>query len=301
MDPLALFVNILPLAALVALGHAAARWGEVDARSLATVAIYILVPVVVFGFLAQADLRPAFVALPFVAFALHAGITLAVWRLARAVYPDSRANLLAMVVGTANAGYMGLPVAAALFPPEQVGVYALLLIGDVVYGATVFYYVAARGRFSVGESMGKLARFPLVYAAAAGLAVNLAGVPLPAALWDAWEPCKGAYVVVGMMALGAALPRRMVFAPRFVGLACAGKFVAWPAAALALIWAAGPVLPPEAGGLLLAFAALPPAVGSVAYAAALDLRPEKAATTVLAATAASLITIPLTLWALGVE
>jgi malate permease and related proteins len=305
VDTFALFVNILPLYALVALGHVAAQHAGVDRRALAQLAIFFLVPVVIFGFLAQIDLRPEFALLPLVGFGLHASVALAFLAVGRWVYPDNRANLLALVAGSANSGYFGLPVVMALFDPYWVGAYTLILLGGIVYEATIMYYIAARGQCTVRQSLIKLARFPVLYAALAGLAWNLAAWPLPPLALEYWGHFKGAYVVIGMMIVGAALPRldRLVWAPRFLALAFAGKFVAWPAAALALVALdrAGPaLLPPEAHKLILVLSVLPPAANVAAFAAALDLRPDKAATVVLLGTLFALAYIPIMLWAMGV-
>ena len=305
VDTFALFVNILPLYALVALGHVAAQHAGVDRRSVASLAIFFLVPVVIFGFLAQIDLRPEFALLPLIGFALHAGVALAFLAIGRRVYPDNRANLLALLAGSANTGYFGLPVVMMLFEPYWVGAYTLILLGGIVYEATIMYYIAARGRLTVRQSLGKLARFPVLYAALAGLAWNLAGWPLPGLALEYWGHFKGAYIVVGMMIVGAALPplSRLVWAPRFLALAFVGKFVAWPVAAGALVLMdrAGPqLLPPEAHKLILVLSVLPPAANVAAFAAALDLRPDKAATAVLLGTLFALAYIPVMLWAMGV-
>lgn len=230
MDTLSLFINILPLYGLVVLGYIAAHWGGVDKKSIANLAIYFLVPVVVFGFIAQVELRPQFALLPLVSFALSTAVTLMFLWIGRKIYPDNRANLLAMITGTVNSGYFGFPLVMLLFDNQWIGAYTLLFLGFVFKQSTVLYYIAARGNFSVRDSVLKLLHFPVLYAAIAGLVVNLAGWNLSPIALTYFGHFKGAYVVIGMMILGASLPRvsTFTFAPRFITMSFIGKFVVWP-------------------------------------------------------------------------
>ncbi len=128
-------------------------------------------------------------------------------------------------------------------------------------------------------------------------------VRLPEIFDTYWAHFKGAYVITGMMIIGVALSKgeKLVFSASFMGLAYAAKFVVWPALVLALIVLDKGVthlFPPEVHDLLFVLAILPPAANVVAFAAQLNLRPEKAATTVLIGTLLGLFYIPLVLmWA----
>ncbi len=288
----------------MALGYIAAHYAGVERKNLATLLLFFLSPAVMFGLIAQAEIRPAFALLPVIGFVLPSVLTLGFFAVARRIYADNRANLLALCAGTTNTGYFGLPVMMVLFTPYWVSVYALILLGWTFYESIVLYYIAVRGHCTVRESVYKLIRFPAIYAALAGLAVSLMGWDLPPLVLDYWGKFRGAYIVISMMTLGAALPplNALVFAPRFMAWAFLGKFVAWPLAVGALVgldYFTINLFPPEIHRMLMVMSLLPPAVNATAFAVQLDLRPEKAATTVLVGTLLALIVLPLFIGNMG--
>ncbi|MCF8496133.1 MAG: AEC family transporter [Alphaproteobacteria bacterium] len=294
---LSLLSSLLPLYGLIGLGFFAGRVLKADRQTIAHVLIFIFMPAVIFGFVAGLDLRPEYAALPVIVYILTALVTFAFLHIGRLVYGDGRANLLALCAGMGNTGYFGLPLVLLLFEERWVGVYMFMLLGVSLFEATLGYYIAARGAFTVRESLRKLARFPSLYAVFAGLAVNLSGTELPALFLTYWGYFKGCYVVLGMMLIGVALAsaRGMVLAPRFLGLAFAGKFLAWTVLAFGFIEIDRVFLgffTPEIHALFMILAIVPPAANITAFAAQMDLRPEKAAATVLVGTVAALFYIP---------
>lgn len=292
-----LLSNIAPLYLIIILGWIAGRFYEVDRQSLAGLAIYIIVPIVSFYYVSNLEFKAAYIALPLVVYTLFSSVTLLFYRIGNAVYGDKRANLLAMCASASNTGYLGLPLVILLFPPEWVGVYVFALSGGLLYEATIMYYIANRGNFSPKDSFKRVLQFPVLYAIIAGLLVNYTGVELPSQLDSLWTYFKGAYVVVGMMIVGCSLSKvsKLVIAPRFLALSFLGQFVLWPIMAFALIAFDLNVLhwfQPEVHKMLMIMAIVPPAANIAAFAAKLDLNPEKAATTVLIGTIFALFYIP---------
>lgn len=292
-----LLTNIIPLYVIIALGWVAGRFYDVDRTSLASLAIYILVPVVSFYYVSGLDFKPAYIALPLMVYALFSAVTILFYRIGRAVYADKRANLLAMCASASNTGYLGLPIVILLFPPEWVGVYVFALSGGLLYEATVMYYIANRGNFSPKDSFIRVLKFPVLYAIIAGLIVNAAHIELPHQLDSFWTYFKGAYVVIGMMIVGCSLSKvsKLVIAPKFLALSFAGQFILWPLLAFGLIALDQNVIhwfEPQVHKMLMIMAIVPPAANIAAFAAKLDLNPEKAATTVLLGTIFALFYIP---------
>lgn len=295
---LLLLKNLIPLYLIIAAGYAGGRWLEFDRKTLANFSLYFCVPVVFFGFVAGLDFKPEYILLPVIAYGISVVTAFAFLWIGNAIYGDNRANLLAMLTSMGNTGYFGLPVALLLFDAQHVGIYMFMLVGISMFEATIGYYIAARGKFSVRESLIKLAKFPSIYAVAAGLAVNFAGWELPDLFQTYWTYFKGAYVIAGMMIIGVALSAIQKFSivPDFTALAFAGKFIAWPV--LAFMFAVFDahvtrLYEPEIYRLLYLLAAVPFAANIAAFAAQMDLRPEKAATTILLGTVFALFFIPL--------
>ncbi len=293
-----LFTNLIPLYLLIALGWVAGRYFDVDRQSLGSLGIYIFMPIVAFGFVAGLDFKPEYALLPVIVFALFSCVTLFFYALGKRIYPDNRANLMAMCAGAGNTGYFGLPLILLLFDPQWIAVYIFAMMGASIYEATVMFYIANRGQFDARQSLMKLLKFPTIYAIAAALIYNASGLGLPEQFLTYWNYTKGAYVLIGMMIIGVSLSKaeRLVIAPRFLGLVFAGKFVVWPLAAFALVWLDNTVFGffgREIHDLLIIMSIVPPAANIAAFAAQLNIRPEKAATTVLIGTILALFYIPI--------
>jgi len=92
--------------------------------------------------------------------------------------------------------------------------------------------------------------------------------------------------------------KTLVIAPRFITLAFLGKFIIWPLVAYVFIWIDQTVLhwfAREIHQIIFVMAIVPPAANTAAFAAQLDMNPEKAATTILIGTLIALLSIPLML------
>lgn len=295
-----LFNNLIPLYLLIALGYVAGKFFNVERQTLGALGIYIIMPIVAFGFVAKLEFHPSYIALPVLYFMVLSGLSLLWLRLGKKIYPDVRANLLAMISNAGNTGYFGLPLILTLMEPKWAGLYIFMMMGGSVYEATVMYYIAARGKFDVKQSLIKLAKFPTLYAIALGILFNLSGYEFSDLVNIYWGYFKGAYVVIGMMIIGAALSRveKLVIAPRFISLAFLGKFIVFPAIALAMIALDKFVLGfygTEIHKMFLVLSIVPPAANIAAFAVEMNLNPEKAATTILLGTILALFTIPVML------
>ncbi len=301
---LTLFTNLLPLYGLIALGFIAGRYLEVDGKSLANIALYICVPVVAFGFVVDLDFKPIYLGLPIVFFIIFSAIALVFLKIGKKVYGDKRANLLAMCASSLNTGYFGLPVMLLLFDPHWVAVYLFMMMGGLIFEATLFYYIAARGVFDMRESLVRLAKFSAIYAIIIAIIFNLNHVQMPEMFDTYFTHFTGAYVILGMMIIGTALAKagRLVWAPRFLGLTFLAQFIIWPLLMVAIVWLDRSYthwFDPEIHRFIIITALLPPAANTAAFAAQFDLRPDKAATTVLLGTLFALVYIPAMLVLLG--
>jgi len=298
--------NLLPLYALIAMGYFAGRVLKVDRQSLGTLAMYLFMPVVVFGFVADLDFQSKYIILPVLLFAIGAVVAFVFLKLGKKIYGDGQANLMAMCASMGNTGYFGLPLVLLFFSKEIVAIYIFMNLGALIFEATIGYYIAARGNFDVKTSLRKIIRFPSIYAIALGLLVNANGAELPEIFWTYWTHFKGAYVVVGMMIIGAALSNieKFVFGPRFIALVFAGKFFCWPALTYGFIAAdiyAFHWFNTEIHQLLLMISIVPSGANIAAFATQMNLEPEKAATTILIGTIFALLYIPAVLWMLGIS
>ncbi len=303
---LSLFFNLLPLYALIGAGYFAGKVLNVDRQSLGSLAIYMFMPVVVFGSVSNLEFKAAYIILPIFIYAVSIIVGLGSLKIGNMIYKDSQANLMAMCTSMGNTGYFGLPLVLLFFDEEALAIYIFMMLGGLMYEATVGYYIAARGAFTARESLIKLVKFPTIYAMAAGFTINFLNIELPEVFWTYWTHFKGAYVVVGMMIVGAALATldKFVFGPRFIGLVFVGKFVAWIALAFGFVVLDRAFLhwfSPEIHNLVMVMALVPPAANIATFATQMNLQPEKAATTILIGTIFALFYIPAMIWLLGIQ
>ena len=204
---LLLLQKLMPLYVIISIGWVAGKIENVDIKSLAFLSIYVLAPITVIGYIMQMEFKPIYIGLPVLVYGACCLITFSILRFAKAVYPDNRSVLLTMCASRNNAGYFGLPLVIALFPPDLIGVYMFMLMGNIIFGNTVGYYIWMRGNMSGRESMMKVLKFPGLYAFIIGIVLNIRGVSLNNDTLTYWAYFKGAYIVIGMLIIGTALSR----------------------------------------------------------------------------------------------
>ena len=214
---------------------------------------------------------------------------------------------MAMSASMGNTGYFGIPLMMLFFNEDIIAIYIFMMLGGTVYESTTGFYIAARSSFTVKQSIIKLIKFPGIYAIAAGLIWNILGLEFLDLAHVYWGHFKGCYVVIGMMILGAALAKvdHLVFGWRFTALTFAGKFIVFPALTLLFVWLDQTFLHwlsvQELYYAMIMMAITPPAANIAAFAAQMDMEPEKAATTILTGTIFALIYIPCVIMVMGLS
>ena len=304
MDLIAvLIINIIPLYILIALGFVAGKWFDVNLPSMATVAIYILAPIVNFGAMAQMEFTPEYILLPIIFFIISTFIGTTAYLTAQKIWQNNTANLIGMGSVTGNTMYFGLPIIIALLGPEWVGVYALLGLGSFLNEVGLGYFFGARGNATIKGALLKVIKLPVIHAIWLGLLYNLSDLPLPEAFNLYWNYAIGAWVILGMMIIGIAISKQSkleIDIKLIVGL-YASKFILWPIFGFAVIIIdklyfqtfSTPIYQ-----MIAVFSTTPLAGNLVAYAATLKLHPERMASAVLISTILGIFTVPLAVLAL---
>lgn len=293
-----LLVNIFPLYIIIALGFVAGRYMDVNLPSIATIAIYILAPIVNFGAMAQMQFTPEYIALPLIFFVISAVIGTISYKTSQKIWKNNMANLIGMSSVTGNTMYFGLPVILGVMGPQWVGVYALLNLGTFLNEVGLGYFFGARGKATMKGAIIKVLKFPVIHAIWLGLLYNLSGLPLPDTFERYWNYSIGAWVILGMMIIGIALAKqnKLDIDWRLLLSLHIPKYLMWPLAGFGFILLDMLYFNAfdEPIYLMLAvFTSVPLAGNLVAYAATFDLKPEKAAAAVLISTILAFITVPL--------
>ncbi|WP_027965525.1 AEC family transporter [Halomonas halocynthiae] len=296
LDPSTLLGPLWTLLAYVALGIFAARQLSVDPRPIATLLIYLIAPLTFFRGLVLGGPTPADLLITAALFVTACCVALLVNAVAQRLLPADESAVLAFSAGTGNTGYFGLPVAIVLLPSEGVTLYLFAVLGVTLYEFTLGFYLSARGRFSVRESLLKITRLPLIYAFLAALLFEGIGAEVPASVMRGLDVFPSAYTLLGMMIIGMTLGRvsPREFDLRFIG-ACVGvRYLLWPALMLTAVMAiqASIGLSPELAMALLLVGVVPMAANVVVVAMELGIAPEKGALAVLLTTLAAPLLIP---------
>lgn len=297
-----LLTRLLPLYALVLAGYIAGKYLKVQKETIASLLIYIIVPVVIFSSISQARLDPSYLLVPVMFFSFCSLMCIVFYKLGQRFTPGPTRNLLAFSAGDANTGYFGLPVAIQLFGDSIVGIAVLFFVGFVVYENSVGFYIAARGHHTVKEAAQRVAKLPTIYAFLLGLLCNYFDLKPTGVLLDFANNMRGTYSVLGMMMIGfgAASIKNFKLDYRFIFWSFLAKFVVWPALILCVIAIDSHYLhffDPALYKMMILISAVPLAANTVAISTELRLEPEKAAVAVLLSTVFALGFIPLvTVW-----
>jgi predicted permease len=291
-----LLAKLFPLYLTMGAGAALGKVMGKLAGDLALIQIYLIAPVIVLASMIDLKFDAEIGALPFIFFGIRALISIITNFVARRAGSEY-APLLAEASGAMNAGYLGIPVAMALFPSDWIAPYIFVVGTGAFYDATLDYYWIARGRFSVREALKSLSRFPVLYAILAGIVLNTLEIKLPE-MWQGFvRDFMGAYVVLGALIIGVALvqAQRIVFNVRLLSVLLGIKFLVWPALTFALVWGLRALsfgLPAYGEQILLLLSILPMAANTAALAALMRFKAEEAATAVALSTFLSLFIVP---------
>lgn len=296
-----LFIKLLPLYVTIFLGFVSGRKLGLSGNHIAGTMLYIITPIIVFSGVMSASLSPSTLILPFVVWMIGIAISFLFLNIGQRRWADSRANILALTVGTGNTGYFGIPVAYMLFGEDALGLYILCMLGTTLHENSVGFYLAAKGAYPARECLLRVFRLPSLYAFLLAVVLNLAGAHIPEVMMPLVEQMRGAYTILGMMIIGVGIAglRATFSGLDFTGLAFAGKFIVWPSVIAVFIvvdracWQLFDTLIYQC---LFLVAVTPVAANTVVIANLLNVHPRQVSSTTLLSTFVALFYIP---WIMG--
>ncbi len=282
----------------IAIGFIAARKFDIHGKSVSQLLFYFIVPLTFLYGISKTNMQPQYLLLPLFIFIIACTLCLIHYAIARRIYTDKSANILAFASGNGNLGYFGIPIAMLLFEPPIVGIYMMTIIGTMLFETTLGYYITTKGDFSTREAIIKMAKLPMLHGALIGLLLSLFQLSVPSFLEGFFIGIKGAYSTLGMMVVGIALAgvTSLKIDWRFITMAFIVKFIAWPLMVGGLILLDMHCLhlfseTVHHTTLLISF--MPLAVNSVIFATLLNAEPEKMATALFLSTLFALLYVPL--------
>ena len=215
------FLVILPLVLLVALGQVIAKTGWLapnDWTGLEKLSFRILIPALIIRSIAHSDMTlkssGLYVATMLVAFTA-AGILTLLLRMAlpKTAIGNPQLSSMFQAVTRWNA-LITLPVAAQLFGPAglttiTIAMAFLIPFINIVNIAALATLLA--GQFSVGKVLKAIALNPLIIASVIGLLLNTGNIPIPAPIDTTLEMTARAALAVGLLCVGAGFNMRRLF------------------------------------------------------------------------------------------
>ncbi|QJD15824.1 AEC family transporter [Paracoccus sanguinis] len=304
----ALFDVILPVFLVIGFGYLVAWRGLFAPAAVDGLQRYAQnfgVPVLLFKSMAALDLSAEFDPRLLVSFYAGALASFLVgWVVARRVIGRSPEDSVAVAFAClfSNSLLLGIPIMERAYGTESLaGNFAIIALhSPMLYtlGITVMEFTRARG---TGVSAGRVAgralrgvlRTPLVIGILSGLTMNvltMAGLVLPGGFWAAVEMIARSALPAALFALGGVLLR---YKPQgdaaSIALICACSLILHPA----LTWGLGQMLGLPVAGLRSAVvtAAMAPGVNAYLFANLYQSAIRSAASSVLIATALSILTI----------
>ena len=295
---LTLFFKLIPLYSIIGLGFVAGKYLKVQKESIATIVIYIFVPIIVFNGTATTPITISTLSLPILFYVLCSLMCLLFYFLGGFIWKDNTRNILALASGTGNTGYFGLPVVAALFPPQSLGLAILIIMGFQLFENSLGFFIAAKGQHTVREAILKVIKLPTLYAFFLGILINVSGIHLGQTYTDMLTNFRGSFTILGMMIIGLGLAsiRNYAFDYIFLTVLFLAKFLVWPLMVLTVIMLDNflfKLYSTSIHNVMLLMAIVPLAANTVVIATELKVQPEKAAVTVLLSTLFALFYIPL--------
>lgn len=283
---------VFPVFAVIGVGTA---WGKLHRPDLALINrlnMEIFVPALVFAVLASKDFQiAAYQQLALAAAGVVIGSGLIGWPVAKLLKVDAKTFVPPMMFN--NTGNMGIPLLLLAFGEAALPAAVLVFVIEMLLHFTLGLYI-----LDSRTSLKGLLKIPIVLATFAGLLFSLTGWTLPPALAVPIEMLGQISIPLMLFALGV---RLLDVSLDDLRLGIIGAIVC-PLAGMAVALALRPWLdlPGNQWGILLVFAALPPAVLNFMVAEQYRQEPRRVASLVLIGNLGSLVFIPLALWwALG--
>ena len=287
---------VLPVLLVFGAGYLLQKLAKLDLKSVSTVALYIMLPCLVFKTFYNADLNGEYVMMLLFSALLLVSILVINKVVAKVKgYDPSMESGLILSTAFMNSGNYGAPI--ILFAFGEAGfVYSVsfLVLQAIIMNFFGVYY-AARGKAGLRMAIVSVLKMPPTYAVIAALIMNLGSIKMPGNLMSSVELLANASIPMVMVVLGMQLAgisiKNMDWSK--VSYASIVRLIASPAIAFVLTL----FLPMSdlMASVLVVSAAMPSAATTTIYAVQFDSKPELVSSITLMTTLLSVITIPILL------
>ena len=292
--------NIFPIFLVAGFGFALRRWRGLDKHTLSSAVFYCLSPCLVFSLLVNSQLPgeelvdiALFTAVAILGMAV---LGFSVARLLRFGRRDTVALMILLMF--VNGGNYGLTLNRLRFGDEGLARAMVYYVTSTLVLYTIGVFLASMGQLNWRQTLAKLGRLPVVYAAVSAVLVYRFNIPMPAPIMRGIEVAGAGAIPVMILVLGmqmADLQGRLNW--RLAIPAVSLRLVVGPM--LAVLWATLLGLQGLSRSTSIIEASMPPAVITIILATEFELQATAVTSIVVLATLLSPLTLALTINLLG--
>lgn len=292
------FLILIPIFSIFALGFIGQKKIGFDTKTISTMAIYLMSPVLVFRTFYTTTFNMTYVYMTLYTFALCFSLILVVYLIAF-IRKYSVKEKCGMILASSfmNNGNYGTPVVLLLFGAAGLDYAIVLMVIQQLVMCTVGVYYAAKGSAEgdgVRSAIRAVKRMPMVYGAILGYLLQILHIPLGNSMTQAVDMVANAAIPTVMIVLGMQLAKISIksFEKEKVSLSLVTKLAISPVIAY-LITLFLPV-DETIKQIMIIMAAMPTAANTTMYALQFNTEPEFVSSATLVSTMLSLATLPVT-------
>lgn len=305
---------IAPVFILMLVGYLVEKWRALDARTITTLALYLLNPALTFRSVLTTTLSLESLAkIALFVLLLAVGNYWAAWLAARwGKIPSGLKDAFVVTVLFMNSGHFGIPVNFFAFGQEGFDMAVMFMVLQSCLTNSLAVFLMSREKATAGEALRNVVRMPLLYAFLLGAALRAMGWLLPVTIMKAVNLLAEAAIPVSLLMIGIQLAktgakegRLLSWSPvtwweernRPVFLASFLRLVVAPLTGWCLVRLTG--LSGTLGRVLVVEAGAPVAVMTTLLAVEFDNQAEFTSKTILVSTLGSVITVTTIIHLLG--
>jgi malate permease and related proteins len=292
--------NILPIFLVAGIGYLLRRQLMVDKQTLSSIVFYALSPCLVFSSLVNSvlplDEVGRLAGFTVVSIIIMGGVTLLFGRLFRLSRRDIVALML--VVMFVNGGNYGLTFSQLRYGDDGLARAIIYYLTSTVMVFTVGMFIASMGQMDARTALRNLLRLPPIYAVVLAFMVYGFQISLPSPILRAVEIAGSGAIPVMILLLGMQMADMPGWGGMRLVLPAVGlRMVVGPLVGIGLALLLG--LDGLSRSVAVVQAGMPTAVMTIVLATQFDLRPVEVTGVVVLSTIASVVSLPLVIYFLG--
>ena len=163
-----LYTELLPVLAFIPAGYFFKKKFSVNAEYISFPLIKILMPVLVFFNMLDAESEKLFI-LPFFTLLLALAMVPVANLTHKRIGQDFNPMLLKSSFSFFNIAFFGIPAVTALFGEDKVSTLICIYLGSALYGDTIGYFQVARTKYDTSKALKEVAKIPFLYVFVAGI------------------------------------------------------------------------------------------------------------------------------------